>query len=121
MSKKIENSEYKEYIDNALQNGSALSEILKTLHGQGFDVSKSTLGNYARNFDVGENEVNVDVNIDVNIERLNKTLDLLVGVCLERTKSYQKDVGLIPSHVYKSIIDLQKIIKSQLEINLLGE
>ena len=119
MSKKIEGSEFKEYVDSELSKGTSLSVITEQLNKFGLKISKSSVGTYARNR--GEELTLVEVEQVVENSELNEIYKLVITEALIKTKACRNGFGVLPSHVYKSILDLQKILKGQLELNALSE
>ena len=137
MSSKIVNSDFKEHIDNVLLNDiMSLGELEKDLLIKGFKVSKSTLGSYAKELKASENTSNmqsydvdyqniIDSDSIVNYAKRNKDNKLIIQEMYDMalksaykvTKNATNNGKVLPLNLYKSIVELQRILKGQSDLS----
>jgi hypothetical protein len=135
MSAKIEQSEHLNFINNAILEGVlSLSEIEKALAKKGFRVSKATLSTYGNKLKE-INEINGSIDYDKEIQEIidNKSFDykakykerkrLLYDMyetalnnAYKITKSNSKNSKMLPLPLYKSIREIQSLLKGQQEL-----
>lgn len=137
MSSKIKNSEFCEYIDTVLLNDEmSLGELEKDLLKKGFKVSKSTLASYAKelkafndfqvmqSYETDYQEI-VSNDRSVNYAKRNKynraviqeMYDMSVKKAYRITKSSSENNKALPLNLYKSILELQRILKGQSDLS----
>lgn len=137
MSSKIVNSDFREYIDNALLNDvMSLGDLEKDLLKKGFRVSKSTLATYAKELKASENTSNMQ-SYDVDYQNIiesdkaidyakrnkdNKAIiqemyDMALKSAYKVTRNATTNGKVLPLNLYKSILELQRILKGQSELS----
>ena len=133
---KIKNSIHVEFIDDAILNDKlSLMELVIVLRKKGFQISKSSLATYARELksvnssdvlETYENDlqevISNDLNVDYKKEHEEKEkiiyamYDKAIKNAYKATMNNAKNGKVLPLNLYKSVNELQKLIKGHNEI-----